>query len=157
MNQSVESAPPVDDIIEIIPMDEYDSNKVPLIDLLYEWLLIYTISACLSMQNIEQFLLKFCWQNRLLSLSRIQICHFQLPNILTFKTMLHNKHELTREWMLSISCLIYNGVAELDLWLMILKFKIHFNNFHCRRMLKFEFYFNQGKDTNEQSNCRSKR
>lgn len=34
MNQSVESAPPVDDIIEIIPMDEYDSNKVPLIDLL---------------------------------------------------------------------------------------------------------------------------
>lgn len=60
MNQSVESAPPVDDIIEIIPMDEYDSNKVPLIDLLYEWLLIYTISACLSMQNIEQFLLKFC-------------------------------------------------------------------------------------------------
>lgn len=30
MNQSVESAPPVDnDIIEIIPMEEYDSNKVP--------------------------------------------------------------------------------------------------------------------------------
>lgn len=36
MNQSVESAPPVDDIIEIIPMDEYDSNKVPLIDLLFK-------------------------------------------------------------------------------------------------------------------------
>lgn len=28
---------------------------------------------------------------------------------------------------------------------MILKFKIHFDNFHCRRILKFEFYFNQGK------------
>lgn len=29
MNQSMESAPPVDnDIIEIIPMEEYDSNKV---------------------------------------------------------------------------------------------------------------------------------
>lgn len=70
----------------------------------------------------------------------IQICHFQLPNIVTFKTMLQNKHVWTREWMLSIFCLIYNGVAELDLWLMILKFKIHFNNFHCRRILKFEFY-----------------
>lgn len=33
MNQSMESAPPVDDIIEIIPMDEYDNNKVPLINL----------------------------------------------------------------------------------------------------------------------------
>lgn len=39
----------VDDIIEIIFMDEYDSNKVFLIDLLYEWLLIYIISVCLFM------------------------------------------------------------------------------------------------------------
>lgn len=39
----------VDDIIEIIFMDEYDSNKVFLIDLLYKWLLIYIISVCLFM------------------------------------------------------------------------------------------------------------
>lgn len=36
MNQFVESVFFVDDIIEIIFMDEYDSNKVFLIDLLYE-------------------------------------------------------------------------------------------------------------------------
>lgn len=28
---------------------------------------------------------------------------------------------------------------------MILKFKIHFDNFHCRRILKFEFYLIRGK------------
>lgn len=36
MNQFVESVFFVDDIIEIIFMDEYDSNKVFLIDLLYK-------------------------------------------------------------------------------------------------------------------------
>lgn len=36
MNQFVESVFFVDDIIEIIFMDEYDNNKVFLIDLLYK-------------------------------------------------------------------------------------------------------------------------